>query len=107
MTSGPAMIPINSFEGVLHHGLQVVSTGGHYARILANAKSAAEIEVYNNHFETFDTTKESLTAVLADPKKLMYTGHATSSGAQFNEHCKNAPKPVLNDIWNFETCLNL
>ena len=79
MTSGPAKIPIRGFEDVLHHGFRVVSTGGYYKGLLANAKSAAGIKVYNDYFESTDSSKESLISILEDPKKLMYTAHTTSS----------------------------
>ena len=75
MTSGPADIPITTFEDVLHHKYKVVAHTSYDERFLARSKpGSAKLEVYKNHFEKKKNRYECINAVIQDldAKTLFY-----------------------------------
>ena len=75
MTSGPPIIPIRTFEDVLHHGYKVIARTSYDERFLASSKpGSARLEVYKNNFEKKSNLYEILQAVIQDPdaKTLFY-----------------------------------
>ena len=80
MTSGPPIIPIRTFEDVLHYDYKVIARTSYDERFLASSKpGSARLEVYKKNFEKKSNLHEILQAVIHDPnaKTLFYAPRST------------------------------
>ena len=75
MTSGPADIPIRTFEDVMYHNYKVITPSQYYTNILASSKpGSSKHEVFSTHFEMKKDRDEVLNAMIQETnsKKLYY-----------------------------------
>ena len=88
MTSGPAKLPVRTFEDVIRHGYNVISASTYYMNLLKSAPhDSAKYQVYKKYFENntgLVSAKDNqsimsvaMTETISDSKTLLYATELT------------------------------